>query len=116
MTPASSVLRIHRSTGPGPVLLSTVRLDRRVGVISHPDLGPVELVDHVTAWVFEDGTVVAAVQRRSAVRDDRVLSVRVLAPARQAALTAMERLDVLHVAGLRGVPAPEDDHVRWEVA
>ncbi|MCX4244234.1 hypothetical protein [Paraliomyxa miuraensis] len=97
-------------------MLSTVLLDRRAGVISHRELGVVEIVDHLTAWVFEDGTVLAAVNRRSAVHDDRVLKEYVVAPAQQVGLTAMERLDVLHVAGLRGVPAPEIGHVRWEVA
>ena len=112
----SSTLRICRSREVGPALLSTVELDRRAGVVSHPVYGVVELVDHVTAWVFEDGTVLAALQHRSVVREDRVLAVRDVAPARQASLTAMERLDVLHVAGLRGVPAQVVEDVRWEVA
>ena len=112
----SSVLRIDQSSEPGPVLLSTVELDRRAGVASHPVYGPVELVDHVIAWVFEDGTVLAAVQRRSAVVDDRVLAEREVMPAVQASLTAMERLDVLHVAGLRGVASQTVERVRWEVA
>lgn len=111
-----SVLRIAKSGEPAPVVLATVELDRRAGVSSHPRLGLVELVDHVTAWVLDDGTVLAAVQRRSAVGRGCVLAVCDVAPAAQASLTATERHDVLHAAGLRRMPALRREQVRWEVA
>ncbi|MCA9706307.1 MAG: hypothetical protein KDK70_10700 [Myxococcales bacterium] len=82
----------------------------------HPRFGRVELVDHVLAWVFEDGLVLAAVVRRSAVHEGRTVASRAESPALQASLTEVERHDVLHAAGLRPVPAHEVAPVRWEVA
>lgn len=111
-----AVLRIERSGEPTPVVLATVELDRRAGVASHPLLGLVELVDHVTAWVLDDGTVLAAVVRRSALGKGRVLAVRDIVPAAQASLSDTERFDVMHAAGLRRAPSLRREHARWEVA
>ena len=111
-----SILRIERSDEPTPVVLATVELDRRSGVASYGEHGLVELVDHVTAWVLDDGTVLAVVVRRSAVAGGHVLAEREVVPAAQASLSATERHDVLHAAGLRWLQSRRRDSARWEVA
>lgn len=111
-----SVLRCEVSREPTPVVLATVQLDRRSGVLSSAALGLVELVDHVTAWVLDDGAVLAVVTRRSAVRNDRVVAEREIVPPTQASLSATERYDVLHAAGLRRMPSLRQEQARWEVA
>lgn len=113
---SSSTMRLVCTGAPSVAPLAMVELDRRSGVRWHPDYGRVELVDHVTAWVFEDGMVLAAVLRRSALCLGRLLGSRVLSPAPQAALTEVERHDVLHAAGVRRSSVPEHAPVRWEVA
>ncbi|MEX1362689.1 MAG: hypothetical protein AB1Z98_06150 [Nannocystaceae bacterium] len=110
------MIRLENVGAPRSVPLATVELDRRSGVRLHPVYGAVELVDHVTAWVFEDGMVLAAVLRRSALSAGQILTSRAESPARQAALSETERHDVLHAAGLRPVSAHEDAIARWEVA
>lgn len=110
------MLRCEVSREPTPVVLATVELDRRTGVLSSDSLGLVELVDHVTAWVLDDGAVLALVWRRSAVRNGRVVAEREIVPPMQASLSATERYDVLHAAGLRRMPSPRQEQARWEVA
>ncbi len=112
----SPVLRIERSGEPAPVVLATVELDRRAGVLSDASLGLVDLVDHVTAWVLDDGAVLAVVTRRSAVRSGHVVAEREIVPPTQASLSATERYDVLHAAGLRRKPSLRREQARWEVA
>ena len=110
------MLRCEVSHEPSPVVLATVELDRRAGVLSSAELGPVELVDHVTAWVLDDGAVLGVVTRRSAVSDGRVVAEREIVPPAQASLSATERYDVLHAAGLRRRPSAKLEQARWEVA
>ncbi|MEM9453100.1 MAG: hypothetical protein AAGF11_02900 [Myxococcota bacterium] len=113
---SSSTIRLEKVGAPSVALVAMVELDRRAGVRWHSRFGRVELVDHVSAWVFEDGMVLAAVTRRSALSLGQVLGSRVLRPAPQAALNEVERADVLHAAGLRSVPSQACEPVRWEVA
>lgn len=112
---SSSTIRLACTGEPRTRPLATVELDRRAGVRWHSRFGRVELVDHVTAWVFEDGMVLAAVTRRSALSLGRSLGSRVLSPALQAALTQSERQDVLHAARLSVTSSPAHVPVRWEV-
>ena len=85
---------------PSCVPLATVEIDRQSERCWHPRFGHVEQVDHITAWVFEDGSILAAVLRRSAYSFGQAVERRRLDPVFPAVLTAVERQDVLHAAGL----------------
>lgn len=112
---SDSTIRMVCLDGESPGLIATVEFDRAAGVALHRHVGQVDLVDHVTAWVLEGGIVLGATLRRSAIRNDRVIVSRDLEPVPQASLSAAERVDVLHAAGLRTFSA-EAEAPRWEVA
>ncbi len=97
-------------------ILVTVELARRAGAARHDHHGLVELVDHVTARVFEDGTIIGTIRRRSQVQEGQVLSSQQLIPPASATLSQSEQHDVLHVAGLRNFPALVHEQTRWTVA
>lgn len=92
-------------------VIGRVEFERDAGFL-HDESGHALIVEGVTAFIFDDGTVKAEVTGRFVVRGpgttDRI-------PVhRQTGLTSQEKQDVLFVAGLAAGPRVQAPQ-RWEV-